>query len=314
MAEESKDYFFNIHNGLRQAQAIKFLDMIQKLYDTHSHVQFNAFKDDGHEVIRRALAAGVWMNVVGSQIDTSKRAIEYAEQYDEGVYALIALHPIHLFSTYVDEDEIQFKSREEKFDPAVYRELAKSKKVVGIGECGLDYYRLDDYTKIEAHGHDAPSPTVPVAELKKRQKEVFRQHIELAIELGLPIEIHCRDAYDDVYEIVKEYPKLRAIMHCYLGTAEQAKKFLDCGFLISFSGIVTFKNAKELQEVARMVPLDRIVVETDCPYLTPDPYRGKRNEPAYVEFTAQKIAALKGVTLQDVAEQTTANARKFFGV
>lgn len=284
------------------------------LYDTHAHVQFNAFKDDGHETVRRALDAGVWMNLVGSQIDTSKRAIEYAEQYPEGVYALIALHPIHLFSTHVDEDEIQFKSREEVFDPAIYRELAKSKKVVGIGECGLDYYRIDDYTKIELHGHDAPSPTVNASELRERQKKVFIQHIELAIELNLPLEIHCRDAYNDVYAIVREYPKLRAIMHCYLGTQEQAKKFLDRGFFISISGIVTFKNAKALQEVVRMVPLDRLVVETDCPYLSPEPYRGKRNEPAYVEFTAAKIAALKEVTLQEVARVTTANARKFFGV
>lgn len=288
--------------------------MEPRLYDTHAHVQFNAFKDDGHAVIRRALDAGVWMNLVGSQIDTSRRAIEYAEQYPEGVYALIALHPIHLFSTHVDEDEIQFKSREETFDPAVYRELAKSKKVVGIGECGLDYYRIDDYTKIELHGHDAPSPTIPVGELKERQKKVFRQHIELALELNLPLEIHCRDAYDDVYDIVKEYPKLRAIMHCYLGTVEQAKKFLDIGFYISFSGIVTFKNAKELHAVAQMVPLDRMVIETDCPYLTPEPYRGKRNEPAYVEWTAKKIVDLKSVTFDEVTRATTTNARKFFNI
>ncbi|MDO8581604.1 MAG: TatD family hydrolase [bacterium] len=288
--------------------------MDPRLYDTHAHVQFNAFKDDGHAVIARALAAGVWMNLVGSQIDTSKRAIEYAEQYPEGVYALIALHPIHLFSTHVDEDEIQFKSREETFDPAVYRELAKSKKVVGIGECGLDYYRLDDYTKVSEHSHDAPFITERTAEVKKRQKEVFLQHIELAIELNLPIEIHCREAYDDVYEIVKKYPKLRAIMHCYLGDAVQAKKFLELGFLLSFSGIVTFKNAKALQEIARTTPLDRIVVETDCPYLTPEPHRGQRNEPAYVEWTAKKIADLKGATLDEVARATTANARKFFKI
>ena len=130
----------------------------------------------------------------------------------------------------------------------------------------------------------------------------------------MPIEIHCREAYDDVYDIVKEYPKLRAIMHCYLGTVEQAQKFLELGFLISFSGIVTFKNAKALQEVARMVPLDRMVVETDCPYLAPEPYRGKRNEPAYVEWTAKKIAELKGITVDEVARATTANARKFFKI
>lgn len=279
------------------------------LFDTHAHVQFNAFKDDGHEAIRRALAAGTWMNLVGSQIDTSKRAIEYAEQYDEGVYALIALHPIHLFSMHVDEDEVKFKSREESFDVAQYRALAKNKKVVGIGECGLDYYRIDGVGQ-------------PIAVIQKEQKEVFIQHIELALELNLPMEVHCRDgstelttsAYDDVYEIVKAYPKLRAIMHCYLGTWEQAQKFLHLGFLISISGIVTFKNAKALQEVARQTPLDRLVIETDCPYLAPEPYRGKRNEPAYVEFVAQKIAVLKGMTLQEVAEKTTAHARNFFKI
>lgn len=249
------------------------------------------------------------MNVVGSQIDTSKRAIEYAEKYDEGVYALVALHPIHLFSTHVDEDEIQFKSREEVFDPAVYRELAKSKKVVGIGECGLDYYRIEGVGS-------------PIDVIKKKQKEVFRQHIELALALNLPMEIHCRDssteltagAYDDVYEIVKEYPKLRAIMHCYLGTKERAQKFLDLGFFISLSGIVTFKNAKSLHEVAEFVPLDRMVIETDCPYLSPEPYRGKRCEPAYIEWTAKKIAELKGVSFEEVSRVTTNNARRFFGV
>jgi len=217
--------------------------------------------------------------------------------------------PIHLFSTHVDEDEIQFKSREEKFDPAQYRELAKSKKVVGIGECGLDYYRIEGVGQ-------------PIDIIKQRQKEIFVQQIALALELNLPMEIHCRDsstplttsAYDDIYAIVKEYPKLRAIMHCYLGTWEQAQKFLDLGFFISFSGIVTFKNAKALQEIARQTPIEQMVIETDCPYLTPDPYRGKRNEPVYVEFVAQKIAVLKGITLAEVAQKTTENARNFFKI
>ncbi len=299
--------------------------MTLRLYDTHAHTQFNAFKDDGHEVIRRTLAAGTWMNLIGSQIDTSKRAVEYAEKYTEGVYAIVGLHPTHLFSTYVDEDEIQFKSREEEFDPAVYRELAKSKKVVGIGECGLDYYRLSEALEKSEHDHDRLGPTPALAEVKEKQKVVFRQQLDLAHELNLPLSIHCRDsstgltagAYDDLYDVLVEKtytPSLQAAMHCYLGTWEQAQKFLDLGLSISFSGIVTFKSAKALQEVARQVPLDRLLVETDCPYLTPEPHRGERNEPAYVEFVARKIAELKGVSFDEVARVTTENARKLFKI
>ncbi len=272
-----------------------------RLFDTHAHCQFNAFKDDGHEVVRRAVEQGTWLNLVGSQIDTSRRAVEYAEQYAEGVYALVALHPTHLFEAHVDDDEVKFKTREEDFDPAAYRALAQSKKVVGIGECGLDYYRIENVPH-------------PVAVIKEKQKRVFAQHIDLALELNLPLAIHCREAYDDVFEMIKDRKGLRGLMHCYLGTWEQAEKFLSVGFLISFSGIVTFKSAKALQEVARRVPLDRMVIETDCPYLTPEPHRGERNLPEYVEFVAKKIAELKGVSFDEVARVTTANARRLFGV
>lgn len=282
------------------------------LYDTHAHTQFNAFKDDGHEVIRRTLAAGTWMNVIGSQIDTSRHAVEYAEKYEEGVYATVGLHPTHLFSIHVDEDEVDFKSREESFDPAVYRTLAQSKKVVGIGECGLEYFRLDQYAQ-------------PAEEIKVKQKEIFRQHLELAHELNLPLSIHCREAYDDLYEVLVEYKnslsslgdgggEVRGVMHCYLGAWEQAQKFLDLGLYISFSGIVTFKNAKALQDVARQVPVERLLVETDCPYLTPEPHRGERNEPTYVEFVARKIAELKDMSFDEVARVTTKNARQLFKV
>jgi TatD DNase family protein len=272
-----------------------------QFFDTHAHVQFNAYKDDGHEIITRTLKEGTWMNLIGSQIDTSRRAVKYAEQYDAGVYALVALHPTHLFSHIVDEDEIQFKSREEVFDYDAYRALTHSKKVVGIGECGLEYFRLDQYKE-------------SVDAIKKKQHDAFDAQIQLALETNLPIAIHCREAYDEVYEMIKNRPGLRGLMHCYLGTWEQAKRFLDLGFFISFSGIVTFKNAKALQEVARQVPLEQMVIETDCPYLTPEPHRGKRNEPLYVEYVARKIAELKGGDVEEIAQKTTKNALKLFGI
>ena len=279
--------------------------MKPKLIDTHAHINFNGFKDDADEVIKRAFDNGVQMFSVGSQIDTSKRAVHYAEKYD-GIWAIVGLHPIHLVEHRVDQQEVNFKSRQEEFNYDEYKQLASHDKVVGIGECGLDYFHIDD----------VPGEN---EELIRHQKETFRKQIELSVELNKPLSIHCRDAYDDVVAMMHEFiadtrktPK--ALMHCYLGNQKQADEFIKLGFYISFSGIITFKNAGKLTDVVRHVPLDRIVVETDCPYLAPEPMRGKRNEPSFVEYTARKVAELKDEKPEDVFFQTTKNAKTLFSI
>ncbi len=279
--------------------------------DAHSHVNFNAYRDDADAVIRRALADGTGMLAVGTQSATNAAAVDVAEKYD-GVWAAIGLHPTHLYDHFVDEDEVAFKSRNETFDPDFFRALAKkSKKVVAIGECGLDYYRLPD-------GADH-------AAIKRTQETAFRGHCDLALELGLPIMIHCRNAHADVARILGEYAgagtPLRGDIHCFTGTLAEARRYLDLGFYISFTGIVTFPpNAAQkatgetLQDVARQVPLDRMLIETDAPYLAPVPYRGKRNEPSYVKYVAAQIAALKGIPVEDFESQILKNTKSLFGL
>src|SRR5688572_16917504 len=198
--------------------------------DAHAHVNFNAYKDDAEDVIRRANDDGTGMLVVGSQFSTSERAIDYAETHD-AMWAVVGLHPSHLFSLHVDEAEVAYDSRQEAFDPATYRALAeKSKKVVGIGECGLDYYRIPE--------------SIDPAIAKERQESVFRQHLDLAHALTLPVMIHCRDAHADVCRILEEYRtegrQIRGDVHCFTGTLAEADRYLNLGFYVSFTGIVTF--------------------------------------------------------------------------
>jgi TatD DNase family protein len=272
------------------------------LIDSHCHVHFNAYKDDMDEVIRRTLDKGVFMITVGTQKDTSVNGLKVAEQYD-GMWATIGLHPNHTCKQeFVDDQELStIKTREERFDMEYFRELVKHPKCVGVGETGLDYYRIPE-------GLDE-------AEVKRVQEETVRAHFDLASEVDLPVIIHCRDAYKDQARLIQEYldaGKLqrRGVIHCFTGSREEAQLFLDQGFYISFSGIVTF--AKELMEVAKTVPLDRMLVETDAPYLTPVPHRGKRNEPWMVHYVAQTIAELKGVDVEEVERVTFENTKKIF--
>ena len=286
------------------------------LVDTHAHAHFRAFRGEEKEVIKRSLDAGVWMNLVGTQKDTSKAAVAFAEQFDEGVYATIGLHPTHLHATHVDEDEVEMMTREEAFDVAFYSELAKSKKVVAIGEMGLEYYRLADVGAQTGKSEEA---------IKQKQRETFQQAVDLAAELDLPIIIHCRDAHEDAQRIIREaqtrYGNLvRGVVHCYTSDWQRARPYLEeLGFMLSFTGIITFEIKKSsrdateaLLDVVRKAPLERIMVETDCPYLSPTPHRGERNEPAYVRFVAEKVAALKGISFDEVAKQTTENAFQLF--
>lgn len=277
------------------------------LIDTHTHVNFNLFKDDGREVIDRALSDNIWLINVGSQYKTSQRAVNIAHDYTEGVYAIVGLHPIHLFKMHVDEDEIDFSSRAEEYDKQAYFELAKDPKVVGIGEIGMDYFHLPEGVTIEA--------------VKKKQEQVFREQISTAMELDKAVTIHSRGTkddpsgvYQDIMNIVKDYPGIRAVVHCYTGDLETAKQIVNAGLFISITGIVTFKNAREIQTVFKEIPLENIMVETDAPYLAPEPFRGKRNEPLYVKYVAEKIAELKGKTFDEVAEVTTANAKRLFRI
>ncbi|MEK7596732.1 MAG: TatD family hydrolase [Patescibacteria group bacterium] len=283
--------------------------MRPQFIDIHAHTNFTAFDADRRETIERALDAGVWMINIGTQEDTSRKAVEMTREFPEGVYAIIGLHPIHVNASFHDKDELGddtggFTSRGETFDRDFYRKLIKEggKKVVGIGECGLDYYR-------------APSP-----EEHKRQENAFIAQIELAIELDLPLMLHVRpgvggDAYRDVLDILKPYKekygdKLRGDAHFFAGTAEEACEFLGLGFYLSYTGVVTF--AKQYMEPVKATPMDRIMSETDCPYVAPVPERGKRNEPLFVTHIADKIAGIKEIGLIECRKQLINNAFKLF--
>lgn len=272
-----------------------------QLIDIHAHVNFNAFREDGDDVVRRTLAEKIGMVMVGSQIDTSRRAVEYAERYPEGVWAAVGLHPIHLVSFEVDASEMGgggvpgFQTRPEAFDAGTYRALALHPKTIAIGECGLDYFR-----------------TGQTEEEKKAQHDTLRLQIRLAREVKKPLIIHCRNAYDDLYAILKEEEagEVGGTIHFFAGTWADAQKFLSLGFHLSFTGVITF--AKNYDEVVQKAPIDRLMVETDAPYVAPVPYRGKRNEPRYVREIAARVAELRGMSFEEVAQATTENARKLF--
>ncbi|MFZ2555226.1 MAG: TatD family hydrolase [Minisyncoccia bacterium] len=271
--------------------------MTPNYYDCHTHVNFVAFKDDADATIERAKEAGVGMILVGTQFDTSEDAVRMAARH-ENVYAAIGLHPIHSTKSYHDEKELgeggkEFTSRGEVFDAAKYEALGASPKVVAIGECGLDYYRLEEGTK-------------------KQQEETFVQQIEMANRLNKPLMLHIRNAYDDALAMVKAHAKVKGDVHFFAGDWNIAKQFLDIGFTLSFTGVLTF--ARDYDEVIRNTPLDMLLSETDAPYVSPKPYRGKRNEPAYVVEVVKAIAEIRGEPLALVAEQLAANARRVFGL
>jgi len=280
--------------------------MTPKYIDIHSHVNFKAFDEDRDEVIARALANDTWVINVGTQIDTSKKAVAMTKEYPEGVYAIIGLHPIHTGASYHDEKELgeggaEFTSRGENFDKNAYRELLKDPKVVGIGECGLDYYRMDN-------------------ESIEKQKKAFIEQIELANEINKPLMLHIRnnpkdknhDAYVDSLDILKKYANVKGDVHFFAGSIDVAKAFVDFGFTLSFTGVITFTT--DYDEVIKNTPLDMIMSETDSPYVTPVPYRGKRNEPVYVCEVVKKIAKVKELPESEVAEAIIRNAKRVFNI
>ncbi|MGG1698769.1 TatD family hydrolase [Bacillus zhangzhouensis] len=253
------------------------------LFDTHAHLNAEQYNEDLEQVIERAKSEKVEnIVVVGFDRPTITRAMELIEEYDF-IYAAIGWHPVDAIDM-TDEDLAWIK------------ELSQHEKVVAIGEMGLDYY----WDK---------SP-------KEVQKEVFRRQIALAKEVNLPIIIHNRDATEDVVTILKEEGAavVGGIMHCFTGSLEIAKACMEMNFYISFGGPVTFKNAKKPKEVVKDIPSDRLLIETDCPYLTPAPFRGKRNEPSYVKYIAEQIAELREMSFEELAELTTENAKKVFRI
>jgi TatD DNase family protein len=277
-----------------------------KYIDIHSHVNFTAFDADRDDVIKRALENDTWIINVGTQIDTSRKAVELASKYEEGVYAVIGLHPIHTGVSFHDTKELgeggkEFTSRGEIFDKDAYRELLKDPKVVAIGECGLDYYRCTE-------------------ESITKQKENFIAQVELANEFNKPLMLHIRNnpddkmhnAYSDTLSLLKEYAKVKGDVHFFAGIWEEAKNFLDFGFTLSFTGVITFTH--DYDEVIRNTPLDMIMTETDSPYVAPVPYRGKRNEPLYVKEVVKKIAEIKNLPETEVAEAIIKNAKKLFDI
>ncbi len=258
------------------------------LIDTHAHLNFKAFNKDYNQVIQNAFDNNVKDIInIGSDIKTSKKAVSIAEEYDEGIYASVSVHPIHV-------DEIE----DVKTTVDQLKELAQNPKIVSIGETGLDYF----------HNKNT----------KKDQKELFIALLNLASELNLPVIIHSRDAHKNTLEILKkESNKQKAIsgvVHCFSGSLEQAQEILDLGFLISFTGNITYSNNENLQEVVKNIPLDKIMTETDCPFLAPQKYRGKRNEPSYIIEIAKKIAEIKEISFKEVSKITSNNAKKLFKI
>ena len=270
------------------------------------------FASDFDDVLRRANEAGVTRIItIGTSIESSRRAIELAEKYPN-IFAVIGVHPTYAGET---PDDVM----------TPLRELAKSPRVVALGESGLDYHSLpsreaakDKKVQVFANalqGETEEQIDASIADgaYKSKQAILFEQQLDLAVELGLNVVIHQRDAWANTLEIMQPYTdKLRGVFHCFGGTREQAEEVIALDHLVSFTGIVTFKNGASVREVAAQIPLWKFMVETDCPYLAPVPFRGKRCEPAYTRLVAESIAAARGVPLQEVAEATTETAEKFF--
>lgn len=275
-----------------------------KLIDIHNHLQFAAFRDDYKEAMRRALQRDIWMIISGTEKKTSAKAVEIALGEQEGVYATVGLHPIHTEAAVYDVQEFgnspaggQLMTKGEEFDDEFYRDLAKHPKVVGIGECGLDYYRLTEETKL-------------------KQKGAFISQIQLAYEVKKPLIIHCRDAYADLIDIISTHRSFLldspGVVHFFAGEREDADRLLDLGFYFSFGGVITF--AEKYRDIIEYIPLNRILLETDAPYVAPTPYRGERNEPSYIVQVAKKIAEIKMLEVEEVEEITTNSSRLVFGV
>ncbi|MBD3359934.1 MAG: hydrolase TatD [Candidatus Buchananbacteria bacterium] len=294
------------------------------LIDSHAHINFHEYAAELNDVVQRSFDNKTWIINVGSNYETSQKTIDIAKKFGKGIWAVIGCHPIHLVKDVTEKasfggEEHSFFTPKEKFsarggsalggDYDKYLNLAQSSDtVVGIGETGLDFFRMAD----EEYTMD---------KIKEIQINVFKQFIQLAKRLDLPLVLHCRGeesdpygAYDLILDILEKEDYHKGVIHCYGGNKTQARKFLNLGFYVGFTGIVTFKNAQELQEIAKETPLDKILIETDAPFLAPEPYRGQKNEPYFVRYIAQKIADLKELTFTEIEKQTFNNAVKLFNL
>ena len=252
------------------------------LFDTHAHYDSGAFNADRMEILASMPEQGVELILnPGCDLESSRTAVSLANHFPF-VYAAVGVHPSDC-ETYSDEVEQEFLK------------LAQNPKVKAIGEIGLDYYWKDN----------APAET---------QKSVFRRQMELARTLNLPVIVHDREAHRDCLEIVKEYPDMTGVYHCYSGSLEDAKILIKLGWMLSFTGVVTYKNARKALEVIEWLPIDRIMIETDSPYLTPVPFRNKRNDSSKVRLVAETIAQIKGLTVEEVIDITTENGKRFFRI
>jgi TatD DNase family protein len=264
----------------------RFARRTPAIIDSHAHVDMRPFDADRADVIARAFAAGLSLMVnVGAGVEGSRRSVALAAG-DPRIFATVGIHPHDAGAATVE-------------DWCEITELAAAPKVVGIGECGLD----------KGPHNDAPF---------ERQVELFLRHVGLARKTGLPLVVHNRDTYPELFRIldadVAARGPLRGVMHCFSGGPEEARRSVALGFHVSFSGVLTFKNAERTRDAARIVPLDRVLVETDCPYLTPEPHRGKRNEPAYVVHTARRLAETLGLSYEEIDRRVEENTRAVFGL
>ena len=255
------------------------------LFDTHAHYDDKRFDEDRDEILSSMPKNGVGLILnPGCDIETSKKAIEYAEKYSH-VYAAVGIHP-----EYIEEIELNSTIKELKT-------LAlSSKRIKAIGEIGLDYYWVKE------------------PELRAKQAELLRRQLALAKELDMPVIIHDREAHADTLKIVEEFPEVKGVFHCYSGSTEMAQRLISLGYLISFTGVITYKNAKKAVEVVENIPLDKLMIETDSPYMSPEPFRGKRNSSLYVYRMAEAIANIKNIPLDEVINQTTENGKKLFNI
>lgn len=256
---------------------------ISMIFDSHTHLNAEQFDAEIPETVERARELGVTeMAVVGFDTPTIEKSLALNKEYD-GIYSIIGWHPTEAgsYTKAIEEDLI---------------EKLTLPKVVALGEIGLDYHWMEDPKEVQA--------------------KVFRRQIAIAKEMKLPISIHTREALEDTYKILKEEDirEIGGIMHSFSGSSEWAERFLDLGMHVSFSGVVTFKKALDVQEAATVVPMDKLLVETDAPYLAPMPYRGKRNEPGYTRYVVEKIAELRNLPFEEIAEQTRRNAHELFGI
>ena len=266
------------------------------IFDTHAHLNFFEFNSDREDVIKKCLDSKIGMINVGTNLKSSEKAIEIAQSFN-GVYASVGLHPLNIDSEFLKNKGYSGEAEgvlEKDFNYDEYKKLAKNKKVVAIGETGLDYWYK-------------PKGTGKKESFKQEQKRIFEKHLDLAEELDLPLIIHCRSAFDDLYDIISKR-KVKGVLHCFTGSVEEMERFIDLGLYIGINGII-FKI--DMKEVLKKVPMDKVLIETDCPYLSP-PLFEERNNPLALEIILKEITEIRGENIEKIKELTAKNAVDLF--